>query len=589
VKKIITTFVATLFLSMAMAQTAQEDKLFEKWEYYKAAQLYEQDAAKNPSQDLYYKLGECYQKMCKYKEARAAYRKVDSMGQYKNPEFYYRYAQILKNMGEYEKAKDVFNKYTALNAADPRGEFYMRSCDVVVQDGKTDLPVKLTNDSSLNSSADDSNPVVYGSDGLVFVSTRGSATHHKIYGWTGGYYMDVFFAKRGKKNTDFTLSSPLAASKIDQSYHDGPVAFSKKFDTIYFARVGKDLKGAEKTTLGIEQNKIFFSTLKDSVWTKPQPFFMNNDTFSVSHPFLTSDGKKIYFVSDKPGGYGETDIYFCEKEGKEWGQAKNAGPEINTFGREKYPFIDEEGRLYFSSDGYQGYGGLDLCVAEYHNGKFEKAQVLKAPINSSTDDFGMAFLQTGKSGYFSSNRYGGEGGDDIYYFDITKDSLPCEVLASTYVIGFDCNKNKKIDTIVPPDKGVFLPDTAKKIVMTYTDGKADKSIYILIHFDFNKYNILPEEAKKLDKVVAYMKENPKYTLEVTGHADSRGTDEYNQVLSENRALSTVKYLASRGIAKKRMSTKGKSFHQPVNRCVKDVECTEEEYRLNRRVEFKFTQ
>jgi outer membrane protein OmpA-like peptidoglycan-associated protein len=435
-KKIYILIIATLFSTMAIAQTPKADQLFDNWEYFRAAKLYEIEAAKHPSADVYFKLGECYRKMNWYKEAKVAYDKVNEAGVYSKPEFYLNYGQILKNNGNYDQAKVAFDKYAELMPSDPKGKFFSASIDTVTEDHKWDEPITINNVTTLNSKNADLYPVFY-KDGVIFSTNRKTAGHDKIYGWTGANFLDLYYAKKDSDDTKFVNVAPFDGEKINKMYHDGPACFSKNFDTIYITRVEKYLKGEDKKTLKIERNKIFILTMKDGNWTKEVPFFLNSDLYSVANPFLAPDGSRLYFVSDMLGGYGETDIYYCNREGTGWGNPINMGPNINTFNREKYPNMDAEGNFYFSSDGYQGFGGMDICVALNKNGTFEKAIPMKYPFNSFTNDFGMVFLKDGKSGYFSSNRFeGGQGDDDIYYFDLLRDSVPRDLMVPIYTIGY---------------------------------------------------------------------------------------------------------------------------------------------------------
>jgi tetratricopeptide (TPR) repeat protein len=192
--------IAGLFCTTAIAKkTPKADWLFERWDYFRAAELYKKAAAKHPDADLYFKLGECYRNMNLYKEEQSAYDKVDSMGIYGKPEFYLYYGLVLKSNGEYEKAKVAFNKYTELMPSDPRGNFYSASIDIVTEDHKTDEPILLNNIHVLNTKDADLSPVLY-RDGIVFTSSRKQFGHEKIYTWTGGYYFDLYHAKRVTTN-----------------------------------------------------------------------------------------------------------------------------------------------------------------------------------------------------------------------------------------------------------------------------------------------------------------------------------------------------------------------------------------------------
>ncbi|MDP3461615.1 MAG: OmpA family protein [Bacteroidales bacterium] len=424
--------IAALLCLTSYAQTKKADKLFDRWEYYHASKLYEKEAERNPSADIYFKLGECYRKMNLYKEQLAAYDKVNAAGTYSKPEFYLNYGQALKNNGKYDQAKVAFNKYHELMPSDPRGKFYSASIDIVREDHQWDEPFILNNVASLNTSEAEFSPVMH-KDGLTFTTSRKSPGHDRIYARTGGYFLDIYHAKKGENDSTFVDVEPFGGKNIYKEYHGGPASFTKNFDTIYFSRVEKDLKGKKKKTLEIERNKIFMSTLKDGNWTETVPFALNNDVYSVANPFISPDGSRLYFVSDMPGGYGETDIYYCNRENNGWGRPINMGPNINTFNREKFPSMDAEGNFYFASDGYQGFGGLDICVALKNGNAFDKARPMKYPFNSYTDDFSITFLESGKTGYIASNRYeGGQGDDDIYYFNL-KDS---DVVTSVYTIGY---------------------------------------------------------------------------------------------------------------------------------------------------------
>ncbi len=434
-KRVYLSMIVALFSLSGMAQTPKADRLFENWDYFRAAKLYEKEAEKNPSADVYYKLGECYRIMKQYtNEEQAAYDKVNAAGVYHKPEFYLNYGLVLRENGRYVQAKAAFRKYSELMPNDPHGKFFSDAIGIVLKDQRWDEPISIVNVAELNTENADFCPVFY-DDGLVFTSSRKTFNHEKIYSWTGANFMDLYYAKKGNSNTNFT--SVNSFSKKNKAYNDGPACFSANFDTIYISRVEKYLKGIQKKTLKIERNKIFVSAKKDGIWLKSVPFAYNSDSFSVAIPYLSPDGMRLYFASNKPGGYGETDLYYCMREGNKWGKPINMGPNINTFNREKFPYIDNAGNFYFSSDGYQGFGGMDICVALNQNGTLQKAIPMKYPFNSYSDDYGIMFIEDGKTGYFSSNREaGGIGDDDIFYFDLKGRDMPEDLVASVYTIGY---------------------------------------------------------------------------------------------------------------------------------------------------------
>jgi outer membrane protein OmpA-like peptidoglycan-associated protein len=579
-KKISLLAIAILIWSLAPAQTKKADRRFAKWEYFKAAKLYEKAVAKSPTQNEYYKLGQCYQKMFRYKEAQSAYDKVNAMGHYSDASFYLNYGLILKTNERYTEAKAAFNMYTSMMPSDAKGEFYASSCDVVVEDHKYDIPITITGVSSLNSNSADLCPVFY-KDGIVFISSRKADGHSsKIYSWDGENYLDVFYTKRGKNDTGFGKATPIESNLINKKYHNGPVCFSKNFDTIYFSSVSKELKGNMKKTLNVERVKIYSAVYKNGQWVDLKPFQFNNDTFSVATPYLSKDGSKLYFSSDMPGGYGGDDIYYCNKQGSGWSKPVNMGPNINTFGNEKFPAIDSTGDFYFSSDGYKGYGGMDICIAKNTNGNLGKAEVLKAPFNSAGNDYGITFLKSGKSGYFSSNRSGGKGDEDIYYFNLDKDSLPCRITTSMYIIGYQCHAK---------EKQVVLEDTTKHVIVNLLGGNNidSKGKIMRVHFDFNKYEIRPGDAKTLDSIIVILRKNPDMNLTVNGYCDWRGTIPYNQTLSDYRSTAIVNYMVSKGISKRRMLPKGYGKTNFMNTCTDGVSCSDAEQEVNRRAEMWF--
>jgi outer membrane protein OmpA-like peptidoglycan-associated protein len=580
-KNIYTIILVALCCITASAKAPKKskgDRLSDRWEYARAAKHFEKEAAKNPSSDNYFKLGECYAKMNKYKEALAAYDKVNAAGVYSKPEFYLNYGLMLKINGKYDQAKVAFDKYNELMPGDPRGKFYSASIDIVKEDHKSDVPIVVSNVSAINSKSADFGMVQY-KDGVVFTSSRKRKGSSKIYGWTGTNYLSLFYAKKGDSNLNFTDVTPFGGKKINRKFHDGSACFSQKFDTIYISRVEKDLKGEDKKTLQIERNKIVISTLKDNKWTKPTPFVLNSNSYSVANPFLTADGSRMYFVSDMPGGFGETDIYYCNRQGNTWSAPVNMGSNVNTFNREKFPSVDLAGNFYFSSDGYQGFGGLDICVALNKNGVLDKAIPMKYPFNSTADDYGISFLKDGKTGYISSNRYeGSQGDDDIFYFDITKNDFP----PSVYTIGYKAKPPVEVIADVAPVETPPVVKSEKKLVVKPI-VPAEKRIY----FDFDKFAIRADAIAYLDKVAVFMKEYPDVTLVIGGHCDSRGTDKHNMKLSNERDNAAIAFLKSKGISSKRISATGYGAKQLVNNCTKGKVCTKEAHQLNRTVEFHF--
>ncbi|MBN1927289.1 MAG: PD40 domain-containing protein [Prolixibacteraceae bacterium] len=449
----VTSSFALIYIN-APARTSKADRLFKQWDYLRAAELYEKEASENPNADVFFKLGECYRILKQYKkEEQAAYDKVNEAGIYSNSEFYLNYGLVLRANGNYYQAKAAFRKRSELMPSDLRGEFFSNSIELVIDDQKWDEPITITNVSTLNTVYADFSPVFY-KEGIVFTSSRETACQEKIYGRMGVAYNDLYYANKGSNNIDFTDVVPFL--KNNKEYNDGPASFSANFDTLYVSGVKTYLTDNRRKKNKTGENRILISTNKNGQWTEPTLFAFNSDNFSVAFPYLAPNGSRLFFVSNMPGGYGETDIYYCNREGNKWGNPINMGPNINTFNREKFPYIDSKGNFYFSSDGYQGFGGMDICIALNNNGTLEKAKPMKHPFNSYFDDYGILFIEDEKTGYFTSNRKdGGVGDDDIYYFDLERDQLVNDLSASAYTIGY---------RPTPRDKGVrFLVHSPKNI------------------------------------------------------------------------------------------------------------------------------
>jgi outer membrane protein OmpA-like peptidoglycan-associated protein len=581
-KKIYLLIVCLSLYSLAVGQkTKKADRLYENWQYAKALEHYKKAAEKNPGPDIHFKLGETYRLMNNDRlNQQDAYDKVNREGLYSNHLFYLHYGEVLRNNGNNVQAKESFLRYSVLVPGDMRGKYFAEAIDIVQEDHQWDEPIAIQNVSSINSSAADLSPILY-KEGIVFASNRKGSSSKK-YAWTGGYYLDLYYARRGFNETSFGSVESFGGKHINKKFHDGPATFSSKFDTMYFARVERYLTPSEKKTQNVEHIKIFESIYQDEKWSKATSISLSCDTYSISNPFLSKDGSRLFFVSDMAGGMGETDIYYSDRIGNTWSTPRNMGSNINTFNREKYPRLDSAGNFYFSSDGYQGYGGTDICVALKNGDTWNKANPLKYPFNSSGDDNGIVFTQYGKAGYFSSDRKGnGSGSDDIYSFNLSNDKIDPKMLVSDYIIGYRPAKPvvKELPVAAIIEEKPSTPPTIAPVPVA--EVFPDK---LSIYFDFDKYEIRSDAISSLNKVGDFMKKNPTTQLELGGHCDSHGTSQYNVVLSILRNEAVIKYLSDYGVDKKKISGVGYGFSQLVNNCIKGVICTKPEEQLNRRVE-----
>jgi len=406
---------------------------------------------------------------------------------------------------------------------------------------------------------------------------------------------------------------------------------------MYFSRTnyteGKKGKDENKIT----HLKIYKAELVDSVWTKIKELPFNDVSYSTYHPALNFDESKLYFVSDMPGTIGGMDIFEVDinKNGS-FGTPKNLGPKINTEKREQFPFMSEYNTLYFASNGHLGLGNLDLFSSQIEENIFSEPKNLGSTINSSLDDFSLIINERTDKGYYSSNRDNND--DNLFEFKreeyikpvylvegVVTDKKTGKILPGSLVTLMDDDNNVIADTIVKADgKYLFKLDPNQKYMVrgtrklynpydvnfsTDTEGKishdivldlelySDKEENIIastdgttqvkinkIYFDFDKWNIRPDAAKELDVLVDVMKKYPEMEIEVSAHTDARGTSDYNLELSHQRAKSTLEYLVSQGVELSRLKSIGYGEMQPLNKCGDN--CTDPEFDLNRRCEFK---
>jgi outer membrane protein OmpA-like peptidoglycan-associated protein/tetratricopeptide (TPR) repeat protein len=578
------------FLSfIAEGQTSKPDRKFDHWDYYKAATLFEKKVAKKPNADDYFKLGECYRKMNNFKaEEQDAYDHVNSFGQYSDPEFYYHYGQVLRTNGLHEKSRQAFMNFQVLSPHDPRIPQIQKSWQIMEEDAKSDQSLIIENMVFCNTEFSDFSPVFFGNS-VVFTSSRKSKIHRRKNSWNRQSYFDLYSSKIESDGNNLLEVEPFGGKNLNRRYHDGPVSFSKNNDTMYFSRVDKFLKGKDRKEIEIERIKLFSSVFLNGKWQKAKSFQHNSDQYSLGNPCLSNNGKRLYFVSDMTSGYGGTDIYYSDWINGSWSKPVNAGKHINTINNENFPSLDNAENLYFSSDGYAGFGGFDLCVAKISASGFNQAHVLKQPINSSYDDIGILVLDNNKKGYFSSNRKTQNvGDDDILYFDFTnlKDT---NLIISDYIIGW---KEKK-DTIILTKKEIVNDSFPTPIKVTDFDSFVDSIGYttkdgidFIIYFDFDKYFIRENEQTKLDQVKVELTKNPSSILVIGGHTDSYGTPEYNMVLSQNRNNSVITYLKKNGIDPNRVQATAYGLTKLVNECTNGDKCTRAQNQLNRRVEMK---
>ncbi len=442
----------------AQAQSARlraANKQFENLSYVSAVRLYEEfvkaDKKKEPAEtrEALTKLGYSYRKLQDTRNAERVYNQLISENKELDSEIYLYYAQALAANGKYRESQKMYSRYGERQAQDLRGRRFTVSYMDMSRFYQDSSSYRLSN-LPINSRQADFSPMYY-KGGLVFASARDeSGAVKRVFSWNQTPFLDLYFhadtnqlkvtlpepPKRptttavlgsGRSTTAVTAETgaetqPLTKAELfsrtlNTKYHEGPMTFSRDQNLIVFTRNNSSKGKSGKSQDGVRKLKLYASVNKDGKWVDIHELPFNSNEYSVGHPAFSPDNTKLYFVSDMPGGYGGTDVYVVEYNNGQWGTPVNMGKEVNTEGNEMFPFVDETGSLYFSSDGHEGLGGLDVFYAELRDGvAYRGVQNAGAPINSEKDDFGFITDKNRTSGYFSSNRKKGVSDDDIYSF-----------------------------------------------------------------------------------------------------------------------------------------------------------------------------
>ncbi len=614
-----------------VAQRKLADKFFENYSYVKATELYEEAVKKGDSSaHVLTRLGDCYYNNSKTEEAAvwygAALKKYDNI----NPEYIYKYIQTQRSLDNYAEASKWLEKFKEIQSSDSRGkEYSSRNIEIIkeLEDIDGEILVEVEN-LPINSEYSDFGTFVYDNE-LYFASARNTDIKKK-YGWNDEPFLDIYQVNVKNNDGKREFGSPdfIKAKKINTDYHEASIAITNDGKTLYFTRDNVDKRnklGYDKK--GTSHLKLYRASLVDDKWENIVELPFNDNYNSTGHPALSADNKILYFVSDREGGIGQTDIYEVDiLEDNSYSDPRNLGDRINTEGREMFPFVSKDSIMYFSSDGYLGLGLLDIYKSNIIKDEDAEPVNIGAPYNSGYDDFAYFKNENKTTGYFSSNRLEGKGGDDIYGFKaekckqiiegIARDKKTNEILAGVEVklinnIGkivvavttdvngaftFDADCNKTYTVLgskkdYKDDKVEVTTDkTNEKVTKTdlYLQPLIDNDQIVInpIFFDFDKWNIRTDAEYELENIVDVMREHPGMIIKIESHTDSRGSDNYNMKLSDRRAKSTRDYLISRGIAKDRIeSAIGYGETQLLNKCSNKVECTEEEHQLNRRSHF----
>ncbi|GMT44738.1 MAG: hypothetical protein IEMM0006_0570 [bacterium] len=604
-------FLFFLMLLIPMISPAQKkspahaaDVLFEKQQYYAAIDKYKKayTKIKNNREEknrIIYRLADSYRFTENYRRAESSYRRLVRYGWAKNhPEILLHLADVLKIDGKYDEAIEQYKAYEERVPNDPRGKLGAETAAKIQKWINNPSKYKVTDVRKLNSREADFAPAFLSDNynELVFTSTREGTTGKATDKWTGQNFSDLFVARQDRKG-EWSTPVPIDKNKnINTDANEGAAQANSRFNTLYFTRCPQI---PDKKT-GCQ---IYTSRRIGRSWGKARRLIINGvDTLqTVGQPTLSSDELTIYFSSDRKGGAGGKDLWVAVRKSKSapFGHPINIGPNINTKGDEMFPFLRGDTALYFASNGHGGMGGLDIFESKIDSsGHWGKPVNLKYPINSTYDDFGIIFHPTESWGYLSSNRKGGRGKEDIYYFiqPPLKFTLSGTVTDNRTLFGVP---NARVQLAgshgltvktITNNKGFYAfgksqikPNTTYEVKVSKTNyfnnlgklttvgvefSKDFKKNIVLkpisrkpivlpdILYDLNKWNLKPRYQDSLQGLVQTLRDNPKLVIELGSHTDSRDTKEYNDILSLKRARSVVDYLIMRGIDPNRLVAKG---------------------------------
>lgn len=618
------------------------DKKYDVGEYELAIEIYHKALVKsNDPGYINFKIGEAYRLSNRLKKSLPYYQAAVKNG-YAEDEALYYLGLALKADQQYDEATKVFDRLVSKTTSSDYNSLASKEFDNVstIQEilGKKNY-FRVKNLTEINTNGAEYSPV-YNNGELYFTSSRDGG---KIYKATGTPFTKIYRVETQGARVDLLTLKPLDNLINDDDTNDGSVTFSADGRIMIYA------KGNSGKKRGTKDVNLYTTSNRKGQWSQPRMLRINDPDSWDSTPALSADGRTMYFASNREGGFGGTDLYSATRDGRgRWGNVRNMGPDINTHGNEMFPYSSIDGSLYFSSDGHPGFGGLDLFRAERREGKLV-VDNMGSPINSNDDDFGL-FLFSPTKGFFTSNREGGSGDDDIYTFvnndpdlkivnyfltgtTVTADDEGNEtILANTVVKLFD-KENNLISEAITGREGTFnfrvyteedyyvlgeKPDYLTTRIIFSTIGKSipkesltklvtntqftikvpldkiviDKAIVMEnIYYDLDEDYIRSDAAVELDKLVAILEDNPEIKIELSSHTDSRQTADYNMDLSKRRAQSATTYIIEAGIDPERITAKGYGESQLL---ISDEEINrlpsleerEAAHQINRRTEFK---
>ena len=475
-KQLLLIFTLALFSITIKGQSLfqkKADQLYNELSYVAAADYYKSLVKTDtPTEENMRRLASSYFKIYDFVKAEEAYKNLTTkFASTVTENDLINYLQCLKYNQKYEEVKTVLTQIEQKRQDNIITKNHAKKQNYVKELKEDSAAYKVTNVEALNTENAEFSPVFFNQNKAVLFASnrRNSSARNKTFSWDDSYFIDVYTSNK-KDSLKFESTTPMAKT-VSSLYHDGPASLSADEKTVYLTKSNIVVKKIKGVLVNVVNLKLYILTKEaDGKLSKPVSFPYNSDDYSLGHATVTKDGKRMYFVSDMPGGLGQTDLYLSENVNGQWQKPENLGQAINTEGREMFPYVHEDGTLFFSTDGRAGLGGLDLYFTVPAMDAYFEPQSLGYPINSNYDDFGFALNDDLKTGYFSSNRSGGKGKDDIYFFR-AKEPLMGVTLSG---IVFDESNKEKVN-----NAWVYLLDNNKLVIdSTKVNDQAEYSFVI---------------------------------------------------------------------------------------------------------------
>lgn len=609
---------SSAFLSACTTVRLQRaDEAYDLMQYPKAERLYERVLDRKENRKARARLADAYRKHNAIKQALEHYSALDAALPLTG-DTALAYGEVLMAMGNTERANVMFLRVLQQTPENARAmDLYESSLgyNTFFADSGRFLVDRLTLPGIV--SAFGSIPY---KNGLIVAGER-EVDLSKANPWNERSFLDLYYCE-SKTIVTWLNAEPLPGN-VNGDYHEGPATLANDGKTLYFTRSNYVQRKLQKDDRNTSHLKLFRATLDSTgKWGDLHAFAYNSEYWSTGHPALSADGRTLFFASDRPGGFGGTDLWSCKDNGTGWSEPENLGPIINTPGNELFPTVNGDA-LHFSSTAHNNMGGLDIFETHMHDGRWTQPVNMNAPINSPKDDFHFVMDSTQKAGYISSDR---SGLDQVYAFTMYEplfylDGLVMDeedrFLPHTEVVLMETGNQVDRSMLTGPDgkfnfplkanteytlrssredmlttaipvstKGLTRNDTLRSYIHMKSVRIGEAIAINNIYYDYDMFDLRPDATVELDKLARIFMDNPGLSFELGSHTDSRGGDLYNLVLSDARANAAVNYLIQRGVDPDRITAKGYGEGELMNHCSNGVKCSEEEHQANRRTEFK---